>query len=150
MELDEEISTQLTKSLTDTCIHTIKPSKDKLVEALKLQAHQISSLPEEKIKEYLYIFAQYTVFLNVQANSRKILYLEAKRAFEMAISNKVTHVEGKTVKERLAKVLETDESIQKLEKDLRIKEADSTLFENIPESIIEISNALKKIMYNPR
>jgi hypothetical protein len=144
IDIDPEISEQLSKSLIDTRIHLIQPTKNKLDEVLKLQSGNISTLNESRLTEYIYTLAQYSVFLNVQANTRKILFLESKRAYDAALNRAVSKVNGKTIKERASSVLESDEKLQQLEKDMRKKEADCILFENVPESVSEISNALKK------
>lgn len=145
LDLDPEIAKKLAKSLEDTKIASIKPSKDKLDEILHLQADQISTIQDSKLTEYIYALAQYQVFLHVQSNSRKILFLESKRTFDAEVSRQVVrNTQGKTVKERLALALENDPRLQELEKDMRIKEADQLLFDNVPESVSELSNALKK------
>lgn len=144
LDLDKDISNKLTKSLVDTKIANIKPSKDKLDEILRLPSDQISTIPDNKVTEYIYCLAQYQVFLHVQANSRKILFLESKRSFDAEVAREVSKIEGKTIKERASYAINNNQQLQALEKDMRIKEADYILFENIPESVSELANALKK------
>lgn len=144
MELEKDILQKLNESLSETQIGSIRPDKNRLDELLRVKAEQLANLSDSMLSQYIYILSQYQVFLNVQYNSKKILALESKRIFEGALAKQVSKVEGKTVKERSYLVLENNIELQKLEKEMRILEADSNLFENIPSSVSELANALKK------
>jgi hypothetical protein len=148
MSIDKKVLAKLNESLHDTKISFIKPDKDKLEELLSIPADRLSNLERKKLIEYIYILAQYQVFLNVQSNSRRIQYLEAKRSYDGELSLEVAKINSKkTLKEKAADAEENSPLLKELKEDLRIKEADSVLFEKIPESVLELSNALKKYLY---
>lgn len=142
--MDKDLLEQLAKSLSDTKIDKINPDKSELDTVLALPSHQLSSLSDKELSQYIYILSQYLVFLTVQANARHIKFLEAKRSYELSLAKEMAKCEAKTVKEKSTAALLGSEELQKKEKDLRVKESDYILFEKVPEAIGELSNALKK------
>lgn len=143
-KIDKDILDAVTKSLNVTKIDLISPEEDVLQRALGLQSNQIQTLQESEIVGYIYVLAKYQTFLQVQSNVRNIRYLDAKRRFELRLAKEMSTVEGKTVKERTSTVLLNSLELQELEKEMRIKEADYIILEKIPDTVSEMTNALKK------
>jgi hypothetical protein len=143
-KMDKDILESITKSLDSTKIDMISPEPDILNKVLTLQSTQIQVLTEYDITRYIYVLAQYQIFLQVQCNVRNIRYLDSKRRYEFQLARELSNFEGKTVKERTSTALLNSPDLQDLEKEMKIKEADYLLFDKIPDAIAEMSNALKK------
>jgi hypothetical protein len=142
--MDKEILAKLSQSLAETKLDKVNPDKDVIEKVLTIQSHQLSSLSDSELSQNIYTLSQYLIFLTVQYNARNIKYLESKRTFEFALARDVSKRDEKTIKEKEAMARLNSEELQKLEKDLRLKEADYLLFDKIPESISELVNAFKK------
>jgi len=142
--MEKKISDTLSATLSETRIFSIKPSTEQIDEVLTLSADHISNLTDQQLSRYIYILSQYSVFLNLQCNSKKILADESRHIYDTEVGKVISKLEGKTVKDRISMALENDEKLRNLEMDMRIRAADSTLLENIPDAIMNLSNALKK------
>lgn len=142
--MDKDIIELLEKSIVDTKIDLIQPDKELLEVVLSLQGNNINALSEQQLSSYIFVLSQYQHFLQVQANYKDIRYSNAKRDYEFSLAKAVSAIEGKTVKGKELKALISSENLQYLEKQLRLREADSMLFSKVPETLSEMANALKK------
>jgi len=147
--MDQEIKDTIIRTLNETKIDLIEPDKTEIEIVLQLKSSHLASSSEEDLTRYIYTLSQYIVFLQVQSNARNIRFIEAKRSYELALSKECSKIpDKKTVKEREQTALLGNESLQELEKNLRVKEADYRIFEKVPDHISEIINALKKELQN--
>lgn len=144
--MNEAIMKRLNTSLHDTRLDKIDPTqnRDDLDKALLIRGHEISTMATEELMAHMYTLTQYTVFMHMQSNIRQIKFLEAKREYELALAKALSGKQGKTVKERASAAILESEDLQKLESEMRVREADHIMFEKVPDSLAELANALKK------
>lgn len=144
--MEKDILDRISKSLNDTKIDLIAADSGALEKALAITGRNLFSLSEEEISQHIYTITQHLIFVQLQCNGRRIKYIEAKRAYEMELARLITKSTAKTVKERTSECLIEHDHLRNLEKQMRICEADVTLFDKIPEHISELANALKKAL----
>lgn len=146
--MNEAIWKRLSASLADTRLDQLDPDRSALDKALKVQGHELSNMATEELTTHMYTLTQYTVFMNMQTNIRRIKFIEAKRDYELALARELSTKQGKTVKERSSAAMLESPELQKLELEMRVREADHILFDNIPDSIAELASAMKKEIGN--
>lgn len=142
--MDKDIRENLTKSINSTLVDRIAPNTGLLETVLALQGDLISTLTDQQLTSYMYTLAQYQVFLHTQVNLKNIRFMESKREFEFALAKETVKSTAKTVKEKEFNALINNEHLQELEKKMRLREAEYVLYDKVPDSISEITNALKK------
>lgn len=143
-QLDTDILNKVSQSLEECKFHLIKPEKDLLDKILGLNGYTISSLDNNTLSSYLFALAQYQIFIQTQVNIRNIKYVESKRAYDLEMAREIQKTNAKTIKEKNTTALLNSPILQELEKDMRVKYSDHIIFDKIPDSIAELSNALKK------
>lgn len=97
------------------------------------------------LSRYTIILAQYLITLQVQYNTARVISSQKKKVLERRITNllKSGQVEGKTLKEREANAVSSNEELQALELDYDEAAAERDLLEGLDTPIIELINALK-------
>lgn len=97
------------------------------------------------LSRYTIILAQYLITLQVQYNTARVISSQKKKVLERRITNllKSGQVEGKTLKEREANAVASNEELQALELDYDEAAAERDLLEGLDTPIIELINALK-------
>lgn len=142
--MDSKTKDKIEKSLEVSKLSSIHPDEDELSATLALKSSDLASLTDQDLSRSIFTLAQYQVWLQTYCNIKHIVYLDAKRVFEIALTRASKNLDGKTLKEKSQKALEADSALQSLERDLKAKEHDYFLFDKIPETISDLANALKK------
>lgn len=146
--IDPKLSELVSRSFDSTKISSIKPDPKLLEETLSMAPHNVPLMSDQELSERIFGLSQYQVYIQAQTNARNVKFINIKRRYEMALNQAASKIDPKvkTVKEREALALAGSDDLRKMLDDLTIAESDYLLFENIPQSMIELCNALKKEM----
>lgn len=128
-------------------IDCLDKDTDSLKLVLSLRGKDLSSISDKKLSEHLLNLTRYHAYLTVHYNFRNIEYVTSKRKYDMELNKKIISVEGKglTVKEKTSIAME-DPEVMVFYNDFVAKERLFLLLKNLPESLTELANAIKKEM----
>jgi hypothetical protein len=144
--MSNQYEQEILTCLSGLGLDSIAPNEAVFREALSLAGEDISSMPINRISKLIFTLSQYQVYLQLQANIQSAKYRKAKRDFELELNRTLIQVkESKmTIKEKTAKAFEINEQLSVLEEAMTVAEGKDIALHKIPESALEIINALKK------
>lgn len=143
--MDLALKKILKQSLEGTGLEKITmPGELLLTWALTFNPESVVSMPSEDISKAIFVISRYVVFLQAQANLREASLYHEKENFNIAIAEKISKYPTGTVAERQAKALNDHEDLRMLKDRVMSAKINYLMFQKIPDSFLEVINALKK------
>ena len=112
---------------------------------LQLTGNDITTMPDITLSENIYNAARYMSFLQLYYNQANATYIHLKREHDLEVLKEVQKLKlNKTIKEKTAYVIENIPGLYSQFEELQKLEITVNLLQKMPESVMELANALKK------
>lgn len=142
--MDNAVRDRLVQVSDDLSLHTAVPPSD-IEEVFNFNARGMDAVPSRVLSQYVVVLGQYLITLQYRYNVSRVEASTKKKVLDRKVKSLLQsgHIPGKTLSEREANAVSSDESLVQLELEYDIAAAERDLLDGIDKPIIELMNALK-------
>jgi hypothetical protein len=143
--MDERVRKRLLDTSNALSLYSAAPPSG-IEEVFSFQpAIDMETTGSDRLSQFTIMLAQYLITVQVRFNTARVIASQKKKVLESKVYELLQKgaVEGKTLKEREANAVASDEELQALERDYDEAASERDLLEGLDKPIIELINAIK-------
>lgn len=147
--LDADVWSGMEEITSRMFLDKAKPNEGLLCEALSFDAAKLSEIPEDKLRMFLVVLAQYLISLRYEENTIMAVHCAWEKALENRLyiiinDEKFSREKGKTLTEKRQRALNSDPEAQGIYKQYTISEGKLNMIKRMYDPVDQYINTLKK------
>lgn len=142
--MDDMVRDRLQQVSDDLSLHNAVPPS-RIQEVFNFDARNMEAIPPQTLSQYVVMLGQYLITLQYRYNVARVEASTKKKVLDRKVKSLLQSgdIPGKTLSEREANAIASDELLKILESELDVASAERDLLDGIDKPIIELMNAIK-------
>ncbi|HHE64462.1 MAG TPA: hypothetical protein ENL09_00375 [Bacteroidetes bacterium] len=130
--------------ISNMSLNKLKYDDNIISEAFTLDIDRLDLLDSSMLSKYITALSQYLIYLTFELNKARAMCKAYKTKLESELLKGLSDVDGKTLKEKRSKIINTRSDLRNLESDITALQTEITVLEGLFNPIELYINALKR------
>lgn len=136
------IDKYLNERANDLMVYRMPKNETLMDEIFKFDPRNLEVIDSVNLSKYAIGLSQFLIYFTSQINKSKVLLIQKKRVIDVYVNK--SDIKARTRAEKMRKVIDEHESLQKIESDIEALESELTMTENLEKYYIELINSIKR------